>query len=275
VFSTDTILTAFRNNVIWVLIFPFFVTTIGLIFAVLTERIRWATAFKALVVMPIVFSTTASALVWATMLDNSPQIGVVNAAVLTVSDWFNPPGAYPVSASAGQTVAELVGSNAHAEKNSGIVSNSSARAGGTINIGLEDVSPTTPGSPQGPSRGGSRSRCRAPSLVSSGARFHRVIRRIRPMSCPGVGPSDTSPLVGELSGRERSDDNDDDEWPVQIFRCRNGSYFVELAGSNFSSALPVFRGSVAFTDARFWLGQTAQALLSVPLADMAMIITYL
>jgi alpha-glucoside transport system permease protein len=61
VFSTDTILTAFRNNVIWVLIFPFFVTFLGLIFAVLTERIRWATAFKALIVMPIVFSTTASA----------------------------------------------------------------------------------------------------------------------------------------------------------------------------------------------------------------------
>ena len=80
VFSTDTILTAFRNNVIWVLIFPFFVTTFGLIFAVLTERIRWATAFKALIVMPIVFSTTASALVWATIFDNSPQIGAVNAA---------------------------------------------------------------------------------------------------------------------------------------------------------------------------------------------------
>lgn len=29
VFSTDTILTAFRNNVIWVLIFPFFVTTLA------------------------------------------------------------------------------------------------------------------------------------------------------------------------------------------------------------------------------------------------------
>ena len=143
VFSTDTILTAFRNNVIWVQIFPFFVTTFGLIFAVLSERIRWATAFKALIVMPIVFSTTASALVWATLFDNSPQIGAVNAAVLTVSDWFNPPGAYPVSTSAGQTVSDLVGSNAHAEKNKSIVSNSSARAGGMINIGMEDVSPTT------------------------------------------------------------------------------------------------------------------------------------
>ena len=96
----------------------------------LTERIRWATAFKALIVMPIVFSTTASALVWATIFDNSPQIGAVNAAVLTVSDWFNAPGAYPVSTAAGQTVADLVGSNAHAKKNNTIISTSSARAGG-------------------------------------------------------------------------------------------------------------------------------------------------
>ena len=143
VFSTDTILTAFRNNVIWVLIFPFFVTTFGLIFAVLTERIRWATAFKALIVMPIVFSTTASALVWATIFDNSPQIGAVNAAALTISDWFNPPGAYPISTTAGQSVADLVGSDSRAQKNSTIISTSSARAGGMIDIGLRDVSPAT------------------------------------------------------------------------------------------------------------------------------------
>ena len=42
IFSTDDILVSFRNNVIWVVVFPFLVTFLGLIFAVLTERIRWA-----------------------------------------------------------------------------------------------------------------------------------------------------------------------------------------------------------------------------------------
>ena len=79
VFSTNAILTAFKNNVVWVLVFPFFVTFIGLMVAVLTERIRWATAFKTIIVMPIVFSTTASALVWRTIFDLDPHIGVVNA----------------------------------------------------------------------------------------------------------------------------------------------------------------------------------------------------
>ena len=255
VFSTDTILTAFRNNVIWVLIFPFFVTTIGLIFAVLTERIRWATAFKALVVMPIVFSTTASALVWATIFDNSPQIGAVNAAVLTVSDWFNPPGAYPVSTTAGQTVAELAGSNAHAEKNNSIVSVSSARAGGTINIGLEDVSPTT------------LALLKAQDAVKpqpmSGAITGVVwpILRLSLVNSRGVNVASTTTTT---SGQ------------YKFSNVGTGSYFVELVSSNFSSGFTgiSWLGGSSLTPVS-GLGQTEQALLSIPLADMAMIITYL
>ncbi len=38
-FSTADILISLRNNVIWVLVFPFVVTVIGLVLAVLTEKI--------------------------------------------------------------------------------------------------------------------------------------------------------------------------------------------------------------------------------------------
>jgi ABC-type sugar transport system permease subunit len=107
VFSTASILVNFRNNVIWVVVFPFVVTFLGLLFAVLTERIRWSTAFKAIIFMPIVFSATASALIWRTIFDLDPHVGMVNAAVQTATDWVNPPGLYPVNVSAGQTVAAL------------------------------------------------------------------------------------------------------------------------------------------------------------------------
>ncbi len=276
VFSTDTILTAFRNNVIWVLIFPFFVTTIGLIFAVLTERIRWATAFKALVVMPIVFSTTASALVWATIFDNSPQIGTVNAALLTVSDWFNPPGAYPVSTTAGQTVADLVGSNARAEKNSSLVSLSSARAGGTINIGLEDVSPAT------------LALLKAQKAVKpqpmSGAITGVVWRAFSP-----TDPTDkTAVLPGELGlpvlhlslvnsqGSSVATTTTTTSGQYKFSNVGSGKYHVEVASSNFSSGFTgiSWLGGSSLTPVS-GMSQTAQALLSVPLADMAMIITYL
>ena len=223
VFSTDTILTAFRNNVIWVLIFPFFVTTFGLIFAVLTERIRWATAFKALIVMPIVFSTTASALVWATIFDNSPQIGAVNAAALTISDWFNAPGAYPVSTTAGQTVADLVGSNSRAEKNgSSLISTSSAQAGGMIDIGLRDISPATltvlkaqkavkPQPMSGCHHGGRLARV----FTDCSHRFEgHPARRAR--------SSSPSPVARERPGRERRFDHHDHVRPVQILQRRIG-----------------------------------------------------
>ena len=239
VFSTDTILTAFRNNVIWVLIFPFFVTTFGLIFAVLTERIRWATAFKALIVMPIVFSTTASALVWATIFDNSPQIGAVNAAALTVSDWFNAPGAYPVSTTAGQTVADLVGSDSRFQKSgNSIISTSSARAGGMIDIGLRDVSPTT------------LTVLKAQKALKpqpmSGAITGVVWRAFSPTAPTNTKDilagrarsSSPSPVAGERSGRDRRDDDHDDVWSVQICQCGSGKYFVELTSSNFSAGLP-------------------------------------
>src|SRR5918994_1725653 len=37
-FSDDTLLTAIRNNVLWLLIVPAFVTAVGLVFAVLLQR---------------------------------------------------------------------------------------------------------------------------------------------------------------------------------------------------------------------------------------------
>ena len=276
VFSTDTILTAFRNNVIWVVIFPFFVTTFGLIFAVLTERIRWATAFKTLIVMPIVFSTTASALVWAAIFDNSPQIGAVNAAALTVSDWFNSPGAYPVSTSAGQSVAGLVGSNSRAVKNSSIVSISSARAGGSINIGLRDVSPETLTLLKAQD-------ALKPQLVS-GAITGVVWRAFSPSA-----PTNTTDILpGELGlpllhlalvnaqGATVSTTTTTTTGQYKFSNVGTGSYFVELESSNFSSGFTgiSWLGGSSITPVS-GLNQTAQALLSVPLADIAMIIAYL
>ena len=41
-FTTHTLLTAIKNNAIWVAVVLAFVTALGLIFAVLTERVRWA-----------------------------------------------------------------------------------------------------------------------------------------------------------------------------------------------------------------------------------------
>ena len=107
VFSTTDIIVSLKNNVVWVILFPFLVTFFGLVFAVLTERIRWSTAFKTIVFMPLVFSATAAGLTWASIFFIDPHTGMVNASIQGVSNAINPPGLYPIDPASGQTVSSL------------------------------------------------------------------------------------------------------------------------------------------------------------------------
>ena len=91
-FTTDVLLTAIKNNAIWVLVVPALVTAIGLVFAVLTERIRWSVAFKTAVFMPMAISLFAAGVIWHIMYTQDPSQGTLNAAVRVVKDAVNPPG---------------------------------------------------------------------------------------------------------------------------------------------------------------------------------------
>ena len=71
---------------------PAFVTAIGLIFAVLTERIRWAVAFKTVVFLPMAISAFATGVTWRLMYTQDPNLGAVNALGRAVSDAFSSPG---------------------------------------------------------------------------------------------------------------------------------------------------------------------------------------
>ncbi|WKX70662.1 carbohydrate ABC transporter permease [Streptomyces sp. XD-27] len=99
VFSDDAILTAVKNNVIWVLVAPSVATALGLIFAVLTERVRWGTAFKLVVFMPMAISMLAAGIIFRLVYEQDPDRGVANAMWTTVHDTFADrppfPGAHP------------------------------------------------------------------------------------------------------------------------------------------------------------------------------------
>jgi alpha-glucoside transport system permease protein len=71
---------------------PALVTALGLIFAVLTERISWSTAFKFAVFTPIAISLFAAGVIWRVMLEIDPDQGAVNAAIAAVYDEVRPPG---------------------------------------------------------------------------------------------------------------------------------------------------------------------------------------
>jgi alpha-glucoside transport system permease protein len=91
-FTTHTLRTAIKNNAIWVAVVPALVTSIGLIFAVLTERVRWAVGFKTIVFVPMAISAFATGVTWRIMYQQDPQLGAVNALGRTIHNVFSPAG---------------------------------------------------------------------------------------------------------------------------------------------------------------------------------------
>ncbi|AOR33972.1 ABC transporter permease [Streptomyces fodineus] len=94
-FTDDGIRTALKNNVIWVVFAPTVSTALGLIFAVLTERVRWGTAFKLVVFMPMAISMLAAGIIFRLVYDQDPHKGVANAVWVGVHDTFAQSSAFP------------------------------------------------------------------------------------------------------------------------------------------------------------------------------------
>ncbi|AWB89932.1 carbohydrate ABC transporter permease [Salinibacterium hongtaonis] len=94
-FTNETTFTAIRNNVIWVIVAPVTCTVLGLIFAVLLDKIRWATAFKLIIFMPMAISMLAAGVIFRTMFQENPNLGVVNAALVAINSVFSDDSAYP------------------------------------------------------------------------------------------------------------------------------------------------------------------------------------
>jgi alpha-glucoside transport system permease protein len=94
-FTDRATLISLRNTAIWVIAAPIVVTTLGLIFAVLTERIRWASVFKLLVFMPMAISFVAAGIIFRLVYEADPDQGVANALVVSVHDIFADSSAYP------------------------------------------------------------------------------------------------------------------------------------------------------------------------------------
>jgi len=95
VFSDPSTMTAVKNNAIWVVVAPAVATALGLIFAVLTERVSWGTAFKLVVFMPMAISMLAAGIIFRLVYDHDPSRGVANAVVVGVHDTFAKSSAYP------------------------------------------------------------------------------------------------------------------------------------------------------------------------------------
>ncbi|GHH53228.1 alpha-glucoside transport system permease protein [Streptomyces umbrinus] len=94
-FRDPATLKAVRNTAIWVVIAPTLLTGLGLVLAVLVEKVRWATAFKLLLFMPMAVSFLAAGIIFRLAYDEDPEKGVLNAAAVSVHDAFKDASSYP------------------------------------------------------------------------------------------------------------------------------------------------------------------------------------
>jgi len=84
-FTKKPMLVAFRNNLLWLVVFTIFTVSLGLIFAVLFDRVRYEAIAKSIIFLPMAISFVGAGVIWKFVYTyrpaNSPQIGILNAVL--------------------------------------------------------------------------------------------------------------------------------------------------------------------------------------------------
>ena len=83
VFTSKAMRIAFRNNLLWLVLFTALTVSLGLILAVLLDRVRYETIAKSIIFLPMAISFVGAGVIWkfvyAFRPANAPQIGLLNA----------------------------------------------------------------------------------------------------------------------------------------------------------------------------------------------------
>jgi alpha-glucoside transport system permease protein len=90
-FTRPEMLIALRNNVLWLVFVTSFVVSLGLVIAVMVDRIgRWEPLAKSVIFLPMAISAVGASVIWKFVYSFQPlprpQIGLLNA-VLTCVRW--------------------------------------------------------------------------------------------------------------------------------------------------------------------------------------------
>ncbi len=87
-FTSPDMLVAFRNNFLWLLVFTSFTVGMGLVLAVLLDRVRYEAVVKSIVFLPMAISYVAAGVIWKFVYAYRPatvnQIGLLNAVVVAL-----------------------------------------------------------------------------------------------------------------------------------------------------------------------------------------------
>jgi len=92
--TSEDMLIAFRNNLLWLVLFTGLTLSLGLILAVILDRVRYEAVAKSIIFMPMAISFVGAGVIWkfvyAYRPANAAQIGLLNAILRLMN--LNPIG---------------------------------------------------------------------------------------------------------------------------------------------------------------------------------------
>ncbi len=83
--GSDDALSALKNNVLWLVFLTLFVVGLGLLIAVLVDRVRYESFAKSVIFVPLAISMVAAGVIWLQVYNYNPageaQTGILNALI--------------------------------------------------------------------------------------------------------------------------------------------------------------------------------------------------
>lgn len=83
--SDPNLQTAIKNNILWLVVVTPVTVVLGVVFAVLFDKVRYESVAKSIVFIPMAISATAAGVIWTLMYADDPKIGTFNA----ILNWFH------------------------------------------------------------------------------------------------------------------------------------------------------------------------------------------
>jgi alpha-glucoside transport system permease protein len=94
IFSDPTLVSVLKVNLLWIVLFPLAAVALGLLTALLLDRVRYEKVAKAIIAMPTAVSFVAGSVMWRLIYTynapGTPQIGTLNAFLKALVPGFVP-----------------------------------------------------------------------------------------------------------------------------------------------------------------------------------------
>jgi alpha-glucoside transport system permease protein len=91
-FTSPTMLKAFKNNLLWLVIFTSVTVFGGLVIAVLVDKVDYESTAKAAIFLPQAISFVGAGVIWKFVYDYNPNVGLLNGLLTGIFPNFQPVG---------------------------------------------------------------------------------------------------------------------------------------------------------------------------------------